>query len=326
MSFEQLTPDVILSSVEKACGIKLTGLTIALPSYINRVYELRAEDGAKLIVKFYRPGRWTLQAVQDEHRFVLDCQEAELPVVPALPLKNGSTIGENDGILFAVYPRRAGRQFEINSDGDWSRLGSLVARMHLCGEKRNAGGRILMHPRMSTKADVDHLCGAVIPEKFRGAYGAAAGQLIDAAAPLFDGLERIRIHGDCHRGNILDRLEQGLLLIDFDDMAMGPPVQDLWLLLPDRAAKSSREIGLFLSGYERFRKFDRASVRCIEALRAMRMIYFLSWCSRQVDDFQFKRNFPDWGSDRFWQTEINDLREQVGLVIDKMESSGRDYL
>jgi Ser/Thr protein kinase RdoA (MazF antagonist) len=145
-------------------------------------------------------------------------------------------------------------------------------------------------------------------------------QFIEASAPLFDGLERIRIHGDCHRGNILDRLEQGLLLIDFDDMAMGPPVQDLWLLLPDRATKSSHEIGLFLSGYERFRKFDRAGLRCIEPLRAMRMIYFLSWCSRQVGDFQFKRNFPDWGNDTFWQREINDLREQVGFVMDALES------
>jgi Ser/Thr protein kinase RdoA (MazF antagonist) len=320
MSFEHLTPDVILSSVEKACEIKLTGLTIALPSYINRVYELRAVDATKLIVKFYRPGRWTRQAIEDEHRFVLDCQEAELPVVPAQTLKNGSTIGENDGILFAVYPRRAGRQFEINNDQDWVRLGSLVARMHLCGEKRGAPGRITIHPRMSTQADVEHLCGAVIPEKSRDGYKNAAMQIIETSAPLFDGLERIRIHGDCHRGNILDRMEQGLLLIDFDDMAMGPPVQDLWLLLPDRAAKSSNEIGLFLSGYERFRKFDRAGLRCIEPLRAMRMIYFLSWCSRQVGDFQFKRNFPDWGTDTFWQRETNDLREQVGFVMDALDA------
>jgi Ser/Thr protein kinase RdoA (MazF antagonist) len=168
--------------------------------------------------------------------------------------------------------------------------------------------------------DVEHLCDRVIPEQFRDSYGGCARQLLDLSAPAFEGVERIRIHGDCHRGNILDRLEEGLLLIDFDDMAMGPPVQDLWLLLPDRAAASAREINLFLDGYERFRKFDRSSLRCIEALRAMRMIYFLAWCGRQVDDFQFKRNFPDWGGASFWQREINDLREQAGFVMDSLDA------
>jgi Ser/Thr protein kinase RdoA (MazF antagonist) len=319
MSFEQLTPDVILSTVEKACETKLTNLTIALPSYINRVYELRAVDGAKLIVKFYRPGRWTREAVVNELAFVSDCMEAELPVVPPLPLASGSTLGDLNGIVFAVYPRRSGRQFEINKEADWARLGSLIARMHLCGEKRIAANRITIHPRMSALADVDHLCGGIIPERVRDNYRNTAMRILDASAPLFEGLERIRIHGDCHRGNILDRLDQGLLLIDFDDMAMGPPVQDLWLLLPDRAEKSKHEIELFLSGYERFRRFDRKSLACIEPLRAMRMIYFLSWCSRQIDDFQFKRNFPDWGNDVFWQREINDLREQSGFVTDAME-------
>ena len=240
-------------------------------------------------------------------------------MVPARTLENGSTIGEAGGMLFAVYPKKAGRQFEINADADWTRLGSLAARMHLCGGKRSAPGRVTIHPRLSTLPDVEHLCGSVIPEKFRDGYKSAAMQIIETGAPLFDGVERIRIHGDCHRGNILDRLEQGLLLIDFDDMAMGPPVQDLWLLLPDRAAKSSREVGLFIDGYERFRAFDKRSLACIETLRAMRMIYFLAWCSRQAGDFQFKKNFPDWGKDSFWQKEIGDLREQMEFVMEAME-------
>ncbi len=318
MSFDKLTPDAIIATVESACGTRLTGLTVALPSYINRVYELRAADGAKLIVKFYRPGRWTREAIEDEQRFVRDCHEAEIPVVPALPLVNGSTIGEAEGILFTVYPRKAGRQFDITSDNDWIRLGSLVARMHLCGEKSPAQSRITIHPGLSTLADVKHLCSAVIPERFRESYKNAAMQIIEASAPLFEDRERIRIHGDCHRGNILDRLDEGLLLIDFDDMAMGPPIQDLWLLLPDRASQSGHEIDLFASGYERFRRFDRAAIACIEPLRAMRMIYFVAWCSRQVNDFQFRKNFPDWGSDSFWQRETNDLREQAGFVFDAL--------
>lgn len=319
MSFEQLTPDTILSTVESACGVRLTGLTMALPSYINRVYELRAVDGTKLIVKFYRPGRWIREAVEDEHLFLLDCQEAELPVVAPVVLPSGETIADHDGILFSLFPKRSGRQLEITADGDWPRLGSLIGRMHLAGEKRVAAHRITIDPSRSTFADVNHLCSSVIPERMRQQFNTAATKLIDASAPLFEHIKPIRIHGDCHRGNILNRLDEGLLLIDFDDMAMGPPVQDLWLLLPDRAAQSSHEINLFVEGYERFREFDRTSLRCIESLRAMRMIYFLSWCSRQVGDFVFKRNFPDWGSDLFWQHEINDLREQLGFVIEAAE-------
>ncbi len=319
MSFEKLTPDAILTTVEGALGVGLTGLTVALPSYINRVYELRAKDGTKLIVKFYRPGRWSRDAILDEHRFILDCQEAELPVVAPLILPNGETTAEQDGIIFSLFPKRSGRQLEINTDSDWYRLGSLIARLHLCGEKRKAGHRITISPRLSTLNDMKELCDSVVPQNSRDSFYTATMRLIETSAPLFENLQTIRIHGDCHRGNILDRLDEGLLLIDFDDMAMGPPVQDLWLLLPDRATKSRNEIDLFVSGYERFRQFDRSGLRCIESLRAMRMIYFLAWCGRQKDDFLFKRNFPDWGSDQFWQREVNDLREQLGFVLDSLE-------
>jgi Ser/Thr protein kinase RdoA (MazF antagonist) len=319
MTFEQLTPDTILDAVERASGFKLTPLTIPLPSYINRVYELRGVDGTKLIVKFYRPGRWSREAILAEHGFVQDLQEAEIPVVPPLTLGRGETLMEHDGILFALFPKRAGRQLEITSDNDWPRLGSLVGRLHLAGSRQRAPSRITIDPRLSTLKDIDLLCGAIIPEPYRGQYRTAALRLIDIGATLWEGRECIRIHGDCHRGNILDRLDEGLLVIDFDDMAMGPPVQDLWLLLPDRAAGAQREIELFIQGYERFRQFDRGALRCIEPLRAMRMIYFLAWCSRQVDDFQFRKNFPDWGNDRFWQKEINDLREQMGFAMESLE-------
>ena len=318
MSFEQLIPDRIITDAEKATGQRLSGLVLALPSYINRVYELRGLDGTKLIAKFYRPGRWSREAILEEHRFTLDCAEAEIPVVAPLTLANGETLAEIDGIQIAVFPKRAGRQLEITDEADWLRLGSLLARVHLCGEKRAAPSRVVIDPRLSTLADVTHLCDRIISDRCREQFRSTSMRLVDASAPLFEGQERIRIHGDCHRGNILNRLEEGLLLIDLDDMAMGPPIQDLWLLLPDRAAESAREIELFEQGYERFRRFDHTGIRCIEPLRAMRMIYFLAWCSRQVDDVQFRKNFPDWGSDSFWQREINDLREQLGFVEDAL--------
>jgi Ser/Thr protein kinase RdoA (MazF antagonist) len=319
MSFEKLTPDAILTSVEIATGRKLTGFMAQLPSYINRVYELRSPEGEKLIAKYYRPGRWSREAILDEHRFVKDCGDDEIPVVAPLELVSGGTLGSLDDMLFAVYPRRAGRQLEINSDQDWTRLGSLIGRMHCTGARQSASSRITIDPRLSTAADIDWLYEKVIPVHYREQYRSTVQQLIAMSTELFEGVERIRIHGDFHRGNILDRLEQGLLVIDFDDMAMGPAVQDLWLLLPDRAPRVTHEIELLIEGYERFRRFDKRSLRCIEPLRAMRMIYFLAWCSRQVNDFQFKKTFPDWGSDAFWGREINDLREQIGYVMEALE-------
>jgi Ser/Thr protein kinase RdoA (MazF antagonist) len=316
MSFDRLTPDAILAAVESASGTRFTSLILGLPSYINRVYELRTVGGAKLIVKFYRPGRWSREAIEDEHRFIADCSEAEIPVVAPMTIANGASIAEYEGIFLSLFPKRAGRQLEINEDRDWVRIGSLVARMHLCGEKRPAAHRIIIDPRVSALDDLTFLYDTVIPHQYREAYRNTSMRIIDVGTALFEGAERIRIHGDCHRGNILDRLDEGLLLIDFDDMANGPPVQDLWLLLPDRAKNSGREIELFLQGYERFRRFDRSSLRSIELLRAMRMIYFLAWCSKQSDDALFRKNFPEWGSDRFWQKEINDLREQAGFVED----------
>ncbi len=320
MAFENLTPDAVIAAVEQAVAVRLSGLILALPSYINRVYELQAVDQTRLVAKFYRPGRWRREAIEDEHRFVLDCKEAEVPVVAPLPLENGTTLGCADDVLFAVYPRRAGRQFEATVDNDWRRLGSLLARVHLQGERRSAAARATIDPLLSTARDIAYVCDRIIPDRFREPYRTTAMRIVDASAPIFDKLERLRIHGDFHRGNILDRLEEGLLVIDFDDMAMGPPVQDFWLLLPERADKAQRELALILDGYERFRRFDRASLRCIEPLRAMRMIYFLAWVSRQVEDYQFRRNFPEWGTDVFWQREINDLREQAGFVMDSLQA------
>lgn len=325
MTFEQLTPDHMLNAVETAIGKQLTGFTSPLPSYINRVYELRAIDGSKIIAKFYRHGRWSREAILDEHRFVQELYDAEIPVIPPEVLTNGETLGAFGDSFFAIFPKRAGRQMEMNSFEDWLRLGSLVARIHNIGALHPASNRIHLSPEKSTRSDLDFLNEKVIPAKFRNAYSDLVKELVDIGTPLFSGSEVIRIHGDLHRGNILDRLEEGLLIIDFDDMLMGPPVQDLWLLLPDRLENSHEETELFIEGYEQFREFDRKTLQFIEPLRAMRMVYFLAWCSRQVDDNQFKRNFPDWGNDLFWKKEINDLSEQLGFVKDCVKRNDGNY-
>ena len=322
-AFETLTPDRILDVVETGMKVELTGLTAPMPSYINRVYELETVGGERLIAKFYRPGRWERNTLQDEHDFVLDCAAEEIPVVAPLALACGSTIGDADGILYSVFPKRSGREMDLRDDEGWRRLGSLVGRIHLAGSRHEAHNRLTMHPETTTIPEVRQLLDGGFmsthqAERFRN----VTGRIVDIALRAFEGIDLQRIHGDCHRANILERPDEGLMVIDFDDMVTGPPVQDVWLLLPDHANQSRREINLILDGYEQFMEFDDRSLRLVEILRAMRNVYFLAWCSTQVDDFKFQAHFPDWGSEMFWQRENADLERQYHVILndDRLKS------
>ncbi|MBN2684155.1 MAG: serine/threonine protein kinase [Pontiellaceae bacterium] len=314
--FETLTPDRILDAVEAELGVQLTGLTSPLPSYINRVYELQSVSGERLITKFYRPGRWNCAALQDEHNFVLDCAADEVPVVAPLPMKNGGTIGAYEDLLFAVFPKKSGREMDLHTDEGWRRLGSLVGRIHLAGSRRAAPNRLQMHPETTTIPEVQLLLdGAFMSRHQAQRFEEITDKIIEIALREFEDVELQRIHGDCHRANILERPGEGLMAIDFDDMVMGPVVHDIWLLLPGDANSCRHEINLILDGYEQFMEFDDRQLRLVEILRAMRIIYFLAWCSTQVDDFKFQTNFPDWGSEIFWQREISDLEHQYHAIL-----------
>ncbi len=315
-NFSALTPDIIVPVVEKALGRPLLGFTHPLNSYINRVYELMAADRERIIVKFYRPGRWSKQALQDEHDFVIDCSKDEIPVVAPLPLKNGKTVGEAEGIFFAVYPKRLGRVWEQTCEDDWKRLGRVVARAHVVGSRRAAKHRLQLHPEETTASDIAQLLdGGHIPSRYQKPFADISSQLLDHIMPMFDDAEYIRIHGDCHSKNILHRPDEGLLLIDFDDMVMGPPVQDLWMLLPGHVLESGAELELMIKGYREFRDFEESSIRLIEPLRSMRMLYFLDWISRQRQDPNFNVNFPNWSNDSFWADQVRELNQQFVNVM-----------
>ena len=315
--FGNLSPNIVIDEVEKYLGTKMCGLCSALPSYINRVYNLQCMNGTGVVAKFYRPGRWSKAAIEEEHRFVADCAEIEIPVIMPLPDVNGKTLRKaDDGTLFTVFPRRFGREMEIIEDEDWRRLGRVTARIHLAGAKRQAKHRVVLTPEQSTMKYLQLLQdGNHIATGSQRAFAAAAVQLLELTSGQFDRLEKIRIHGDCHRGNILERPGEGLMIIDFDDMMHGPPIQDLWLLLPGYANECRRELDLLLEGYFEMREFDISSLALIESLRAMRQIYFLAWCSTQTDDFKFKQNFPDWGSEQFWHRETADLQRQLQRIV-----------
>ncbi len=192
--FEALTPDVIINSVETAIGQRLTGLTSPLPSYINRVYELLAMDETRYVVKFYRPGRWRFEALKDEHDFVMMCAENEIPVVPPMMLNNGSTLSETDGIYFAVFPKKSGREMEILDDEDWLRMGHIVGRLHVAGAAGTAPSRVKLHPALSTAQDIDQLIrGGFVSPSHINRFKEVTSKILEISHPTL--LSKMKAYG-----------------------------------------------------------------------------------------------------------------------------------
>ncbi len=324
-SFDLLSPDLVLGQIEESYGLSLDGSITPFASYVNRVYGIRSDEGDEYVAKFYRPGRWSIEAIGEEHEFVHDCAEAEVPVVAPLPDPEGFTLQvleaeTDDGATefpYALYQKRGGRGFDAEHGEEWYRLGSLAGRVHSAAGARPAFHRLECTPAGSTRRFVGELEEVVHPEvetEFHDLVNAG----LEMIEPLFEGLPMLRIHGDFHRGNVLDRADDGLLLIDFDDMMIGPAVQDLWLLLPDHAWAARREIAEIVEGYEQFADFPYQTLRLIEPLRLMRIIYYLAWSALQRDDHRFQRTNPDWGSRAFWIREIEDIRSQLDAIAEDL--------
>ncbi len=322
--FDLLSPHVALDAVEAGFGLDLDGTVQPYPSYINRVYGVQDEDGGGFVAKFYRPDRWSEEAIREEHQFIADCAAAEIPVVVPITAPDGDTLQtvQVDGTdrsvdyHFALFPKRGGRNFDAEGDEEWYRLGSIVGRCHSAGARRSAHHRQVCDPDAWTLPLFEALLetGVVHPDSREELRDIVTG-VARAIHPLFQGIGMQRIHGDCHRGNLLERPDEGLVIIDFDDMMVGPAVQDLWLLLPGYAADCGRELAMLLDGYETFAQFDRRELELIEPLRFMRMVHFLGWQARQRNDRDFATRFPWWGTREFWIREVEDLRTQASVVM-----------
>ena len=323
--FYELTPDRILDAVE-ACGLRCTGRCLALNSMENRVYQVEVEvdeTGGGLgnrfrVVKFYRPGRWNEEQILEEHQFLRDLAEHEIPVVPPVALSGGRTLARvgDLNIWCAVFPRVGGRIPEEPDRDQLEQLGRLIARVHAVGAERQAPHRVRLDPQSYGLDDLASLLEAdVVPPGLRDRYRMVVERLCEITALWFERSAYQRIHGDCHLGNVLWGRD-GAFLVDFDDMVRGPCVQDLWLLVPgrDEAARQQREI--LLSAYEQLRELDRASLRLIEPLRALRIVHFSAWIARRWSDPAFPRVFPDFGSERYWSEELSTLQELLGLIQD----------
>src|SRR5262245_29913268 len=307
-SFFALTPDRVLDAVEVG-GLRSTGRCLPLRAFENRVYEVELEGGQRVVGKFYRPGRWSRETILDEHAFLAELADAEIPVVPPLDLGGGDTLGEVDGILYAVFPKVRGRVEDELDAEQRRRIGRTLGRVHAVGAARPAKHRPRLDVTRYIHEPLDVLLGgAFLPEGLRSRYRDVALRIADAAAAPLATAPAQRIHGDLHLGNVVWGSD-GPILLDFDDALVGPPVQDLWLLargVSEEARQTREEI---LQGYEVFREFDRSTLGLCEPLRACRIIHMSAWIARRWDDPAFPRAFPAFREIHYWTQEYEVLLE-----------------
>ncbi len=321
--FTGLGPGLVLGLAEQALGVRCTNMFRPLNSYINRVFELEQVDKQGLIIKFYRPGRWSEAALLDEHAFLLELADQEIPVVAPLILQNGATLGSAQGLYYAVFPKRGGRSCDEYTDEQWPEIGRLLGRVHNIGALRVASHRLIMGPDHSAAEQLAYLLeGDSVQADLKDELRQVSEAILSEIRPLFAGCEQIRIHGDSHFANMIHRPGESFILIDFDDMVMGPPIQDLWMLLPGDVAESFVEIDLFIEGYETFRPFDRRALRLVEPLRALRYIHYMAWCARQAREDGETRAIDGFGSRDYWQKEIGDLKDQLARIRQAPASFG----
>ena len=320
--FLSLTPEKVLAAVE-AGGLRCNPVCYPLNSFENRVYEVELEDRTRVVAKFYRPGRWSEEQILEEHQFLQDLADDELPVCTVRPFPGGGTLRQIDNIYYSLSDRSGGRAPDELDDAAVRRLGMLVGRMHNVAVRREAPHRLRLNGDTYVRDDVDWLAEHdTLPEQLRNRYFDTAFDIADIADQRLAGVPVHRIHGDLHLGNVLFR--DGLLrVLDFDDMVIGPAVQDLWLALPGRDAATFAQREIFIKGYEQFREFDRSTLSLIEILRGLRVIHYAAWLARRWHDPAFPKAWPHFGTPEYWERETEDLEEQLGVIRGEVKAADR---
>jgi Ser/Thr protein kinase RdoA (MazF antagonist) len=310
--YSGLSPDIVLDAIA-AAGYEPDGRLLALGSYENRVYQVGIEDGPALVAKFYRPGRWSDAAIGEEHAFALELAEAELPMIAPIIIED-STLLMHAGFRYALYPRRGGRAPELESADHLAWMGRLLARMHGVGARERFRHRGSIDATTFVRdASRAVLGSALLPSRYVDTYRArtdALAGIVDARFAALEPVARIRLHGDCHAGNVL-WTDSGPHFVDLDDARMGPAVQDLWMLAP-----SPRALDALLEGYAEFRDFDYREIALVEPLRIMRQVHWAGWVAARWDDPAFPRAFPQVGEARWWEQHLTDLAEAESKLLE----------
>lgn len=319
LPFAGLTPERVLDALDSVlipAGSRTDGRLLALNSYENRVYQAGIEDGAPIVAKFYRPQRWSNDAILEEHTFVAELAAREIPAVPPLAF-DGRTLHEFDGFRFAIFERRGGRAPELDRRDTLEWLGRFIGRIHAVGATKPYAARPTLDLRTFGYEPRDFLMSHdFVPDDVRPAYEAAVALALEGVERAYEragDVRMLRAHGDCHPSNVL-WTDAGPHFVDFDDSRMAPAVQDLWLLLPGDRPGASRALTDLLAGYEDFCEFDPRELHLIEALRTLRLIHYAAWLARRWDDPAFPAAFPWFNTHRYWEARVLELREQIGAM------------
>jgi Ser/Thr protein kinase RdoA (MazF antagonist) len=316
--FTILTPDRILDAVENL-GYHCDGGLNALNSYENRVFQIGIVDSAPIIVKFYRPSRWSFEQIVEEHQFCRELAVAEWPIVEPLVHENGTSAHRYDEFTFALFPRFGGHAPELDNLNTLELLGRSLGRLHAIGAVKPFSNR----PHLDIKSyGIDSrgflLCNNFLPPSLLQDYDSLTKDIIKTIEQRFSkcSYTSIRIHADCHPGNILWRDDRGIF-VDFDDCRMGPAVQDLWMLLSGDRQDQASQLDAILEGYEMFHDFNDAELTLIEPLRTLRMMNYAAWIAKRWADPAFPRIFPWFNTERYWGEHILELREQLARLQDR---------
>ena len=332
LGYADLTPLEVLEALD-AIGLRGDGRILQLNSYENRVFQVFLEDGSAVVTKFYRPGRWSDEQILEEHAFALELAAEEIAVVPPMVLRparaadGGSARGEPLHCLgdpptlarrgahrWSVSPRCAGREPDLDADDTLRQLGRFIGRLHAVGRRRPFAHRVHLHPQVDGQRAIATLVdGGFVSDAERPAWRDSADAALDAVVAAFDragALQTLRLHGDCHPGNVLWR-DGGPNVVDLDDAMQGPAVQDLWMLVSGDRDSMARQLDTLLDGYEQFGDFDDRERALIEPLRTLRMLRHSAWLAERWSDPSFPLNFPWFGTPAYWSQQTTQLREQV---------------
>lgn len=313
--YSRLAPDIVLDALE-SIGLRCDGRLLALNSYENRVFQVGQEEGAPVIAKFYRPDRWSDEAILEEHAFTRELADREIPVVAPM-LLDGTTLHDHEGFRFAIYPRQSGRPPELDDPDTLEWMGRFMGRIHAVGALRPFSQRPALNiDSFGTGPRALLLENNWIPSDLLPAWESVTAQALDSVRQCYDRageVHTLRLHGDCHMGNVL-WTDNGPHFVDFDDCRSGPAIQDLWMLLSGERDAMTRQLSDVLAGYEDFFEFDPRELHLIEALRTLRLIHYSAWLAQRWDDPAFPAAFPWFNTPHYWQARILELREQIALM------------
>ncbi len=297
-------------------GFEVNGTLLPLNSYENRVLQVGLEERPPLIAKFYRPGRWTDEAILEDHAFSLELAAQEIPVVPPLVDSRGRSLFEHRGFRFALYPRQGGRSPNLEDPDNLEWIGRFIGRIHAAGASRTFRHRETLDVDSLGWQSIHWLRGSpLLPAEIAASYLSLAEDLLESIDQVFDGLDfrPLRLHGDCHPGNIL-WTDQGPHFVDMDDCRNGPAIQDLWMLLYGDRQEMTGQLAELLEGYRQFQDFDTRELALIEPLRSLRLIHYNAWLARRWDDPAFPRAFPWFGTPAYWQEQLAILQQQKEML------------